>query len=793
MAPNFYVYVSAFQPYYSQAAGIPLRRYAVIPVRVDDPNTHLKPVINAPSEWKPESTVSIKISEKNNKAMTYTLAVVDEGLLDLTHYKTPDPHPYFYSKEALLINTSDIYGNIVTGLSKKSKKSLSIGGDGSLDANSRIQRFKPMVKFMGPYFLAEGQTHTKTLRLPNYNGAVRVMVIAGHMNAYGKSEISKTINNPLTVLTSLPRVLGPKEKIQVPVTVFVDKPGKPVTLTISGDSRITFSGKTQITFTPTRKSDYQFYFPATISAELSSVEVKCEARQDKLYAHEETKVDIRLPNQRVTKSSSAFLKKGEAKEFRWENFGILGSNKVSLEISSIPEMKLEKRLDYLIQYPHGCVEQTTSSVFPQLCLSDLTELSPANKSRIENNIKEGIKRLYLFQQSSGELSYWPGNTGTSIWGTLYAGHFMLKASQKGYYVSPKFMNAWKQALSNLASNWSVEDGVEEHAYCLYLLAQSGNPDISAMNRLKELLRENSSAHWKLAGAYAFAGQKKTALSMLQNLPNQVAPYRRFSGNFGSDLRDKAIMLEILSQLSLEERAFPIMESICKTLASDNWLNTQETAYCLIAVSAYAKNKSTSEKTIELKIGIEPIKKIQFKSSMYTLKLAPVSAPVQVKNTSEIPMYTSILYSGIPEQGTESAFQSGISLRVRYLNQDGKEIQVSQLKQGTDFYAEITAQNVSALPIIENVALSYGVPSGWQIQNPRMSGQSQFASSSADYMDIRDDVVHYYFDLNKTTRVFYVALNASFLGTTYLPATKVEAMYDAKYSALQKGQWINVIQ
>src|SRR5439155_7265099 len=100
MAPNVYVNISLLQPHAQTVNDLPIRMYGVIPILIEDKNTVLKPVIKMPDVIKPEQQNTITVSESNGKDITYVIAIVDEGLLDLTHYKTPNPHKEFYAREA---------------------------------------------------------------------------------------------------------------------------------------------------------------------------------------------------------------------------------------------------------------------------------------------------------------------------------------------------------------------------------------------------------------------------------------------------------------------------------------------------------------------------------------------------------------------------------------------------------------------------------------------------------------------------------------------------------------------
>lgn len=248
MAPNVYINVTLLQPHAQTVNDLPIRMYGVIPILVEDPKTHLYPVHKMASILRPEEKVTIAVNESKGQEMTYTLAVVDEGLLDITRFKTPDLWNYFYSREALGVTTWDMYDLVMGAWGAKLERVLSIGGDEGLnkpkEKEKKANRFKPVVKFMGPFHLKKGETRTHTFMMPQYIGSVRTMVIAGENGAYGYAEKATPVRNLIMVLGTLPRVLGPDETVALPVSVFaMEKNIKAVNVQILVNDMLEIVGK----------------------------------------------------------------------------------------------------------------------------------------------------------------------------------------------------------------------------------------------------------------------------------------------------------------------------------------------------------------------------------------------------------------------------------------------------------------------------------------------------------------------------------------------------------------------
>lgn len=811
MAPNVYVHVTLVQPHAQTKNDAPIRLYGVIPVTVDDPETHLRPLIACADVWKPEEMASVNVSEENGKEMTYTLAIVDEGLLDLTRFKTPDPWNSFYAREALGVKTWDMYDLVMGAYGAELERILAIGGDGEGNGKggNKANRFKPMVKFMGPYHLKKGEKQTKKFMMPQYVGSVRVMVVAGMNAAYGNAEKAVPVRKPLMILGTLPRVVGPGEEVDLPVSVFaMEKKVKNATVTIkSNDLFEVLDGSTKsVSFKEPGDEVVNFRLKVKSGIGVGKVDIVATGAGE--TAKYQIEIDVRNPNPPVTKIIDAVIDPGKSWNTNYLPVGIAGTNKGTVEISSIPPLNLGDRLNYLIQYPHGCVEQTTSSVFPQLSLGDLMNLDEKTKTRISENIKAGINRLRSFQTSSGGLGYWPGDDMPSEWGSNYAGHFLIEAEKKGYTLPAGMLENWKRFQKQQAQNWTphfdrlyyYNDDLMQ-AYRLYTLALAGSPELGAMNRLREAKNLTVQSKWRLAAAYMLAGQQETAKQLIAGASTDVNTYRELSYTFGSSLRDMAMILEATTIMKDRTKSALLVKKISETMSrSGYWMSTQETAYCLLAIGKFmGENKGDKNMNYACTIngansaysGPLPVSQVDM-----ALKGA-AGGNVVINNKGNGVLYARIILYGTPETGDQTEAMNDLDMTVRYTDMQGSEIDVTKLEQGTDFIAEVTLTNPGLRGRYDELALSQIFPSGWEIHNTRMDdvANPDLRTASFTYQDIRDDRVYTYFYLGTgstyNTKTYRIQLNAAYAGRFYLPSTYCEAMYDNSISALKPGKWVTV--
>ncbi len=806
MSPNVFVNITLLQPHAQTANDLPIRMYGLIPILVEDPATVLKPIINMASVIKPETNNNISVSEQNGKAMTYTIAIVDDGLLDITRFKTPDPHAAFYAREALGVKTWDLFDQVIGAWGGDLERLLSIGGDANVNRNvnpAKANRFKPVVKYLGPFYLPKGDKKVHQFKLPQYIGSVRAMIVAANNGAYGFAEKTVEVKKPLMLLATLPRVAGPGEAFKIPITVFaLDNKVRNVQVSIQTNNILSSATKTQqLSFTA--QGEKMFYADVLVKNAIGIGKVKIMAKSGAESAVYDVEFDVRNPNPFITTTTGTELAGGKSWTVNYQPIGVNGTNSTSFEVSSIPALNLNKRLNYLIQYPYGCVEQTTSSVFPQLHLDKIMKLSPQQITAKERNIKVGINKIRSFQTNDGGLAYWPGQPEAEEWGTNYAGHFMLEAQAAGYALPVGFLDRWKNYQRNKAISWVVNStnfygGDLLQSYRLYLLALSKSPEIGAMNRLKEFQYLSTTAKWRLAHAYVLIGQKETALRLIRGLSKTVTPYKQLGGTFGTETRDEAMILETLTALGQRSEASLIMKKLANKLSDEYWYSTQTTAYSLVAIAKYCGTNSGGIKLNYVYSLNGQSKKVV--SDAVLEQLNPIgtngSGNYSITNNGKNVLFVRMIKQGKAPMGVNTPVTNNaeiLQMTVSYRKIDGTPIDPVTLTQGTNFIADVSIKNPGNRGYYEQMALAQIFPSGWEIINTRLNSDTPALNSSAyTYQNIRDDRVLTYFNIREGETLNYkVLLNASYLGRYFLPAQTCGAMYDNEIQFTTPGQWVSV--
>ena len=827
MAPNVYAYVTLIQDYNTKENDRPLRLYGIVPINVVDEDTKIDLEISAPDEIRPNEKFVVKVQNKKNKQVDFTVAVVDEGLLDLTAFKTPKPWEYFFQKIAAKLSLYDNYSEIIDRPYGAIHQVLKVGGDEAiLDELARkrrlkelgledADRFTPVSMFKGVLSTDVNGMATVDFDMPNYMGQVRIMVIAADGNSFGSVEKDMIVKAPIIVAPTLPRSMKVGDKLSIPVSVFAleDNIGN-----IEVD--YTFRGKTETKNVNLAKGEKEIvYFEEEIGNEIGNEKLTVGVKSQ-VYNYEETVgMAINSNNTPIEISENKELNGREIAEFTLGEEYVKGTVDRLLTISNVRMLGLDQRLKYLIRYPYGCAEQTTSSVFPQLFIENLSTTKNYDKEKIVENINAGISRLQLFQLSNGSFSYWPGENYTSDYATNYIGHFLTMAKKNGYYIPESMYNNWltytqgRVRTMQVNENEYSEYSLDWKSYALYLLALNGKENLSEMNYLYENnYNKNMTLTSKmyLAAAYKLAGENNLAMEIASKInANGIKEmfdemYERdrhyYQRNYGSKLREIAVYLDCYFTIygKMNNEAF---DEIVSSLRTKNWYSTQTTAYSLIALSNVVGDKKENV--------VKGIVDIDGKTMEYSTDSAKrILIEGDAKSVKVIPDVDGVTYvnyylEAVPVNSTMEDYSDGFELTRNFYDNDGKKYDVANVKAGDSFWLEVvvkpTERNMESL--IDNIALMQVLPSGFEIENTRITGESlpkwvnndnllEYAYVS--YMDIRDDRVMWFFNYsgNHDYR-FFVKLNAVTKGEFDFPGTALEAMYDNDYKAYKKGNRITI--
>lgn len=771
MTPNFYVHATLLQPHAQTINDLPIRMYGVEGATVIDRKTILHPVIDAPSEIRPQQEFTIKVREADGKPMSYTLAIVDEGLLDITAFKTPQPWAAMNQREALGVKTWDVYNDVIGAYGSRFSSILSIGGDEALRrAAGKEKRFNPVVEFLGPFTL-NGGIKSHKITLPMYVGSVRVMVVAAKDGSYGSADCSVSVNSPLMLLATMPRQLACGDSVKLPVNIFAMEEGvKSVDVSIETEGPVSIIGATTKSIAFSKPGEQLLNFELRCDAAHSGqAKVKIRATGGGQQATDTININVRNPLPDIITSESVVLDSEQR-----HRFDLLSQSTAELTIATMPAIDFSGAFTFVANYAHYCTEQLSARAMYLLYARKFLDSDEA--ALAESALPALLKAIASRQLASGGFVYWPGNDSAHEWATSMAGEVMTEARHQGFTVANQTIDGWKAYQNSAARSYrhtTAEAADIVQAYRLYTLALAGEEPIAAMNKLRESKCISEQALLRLAAAYALIGRSDVANRLIDKAASTPAIDGSYA-TFWSPLRDKAMALESYLLVGDKSRAFALAKEVASQFSATN-CSTQEVAFVSAAMSrmSYVIDKSTSEVAISDDSGERSV--ISNLRGVKSLSLDTAHKYVEVINLGNEELYTALMTRRTPSADEQIMPEAnGVEIVVRYTDIEGRTINIESINQGDEFLAHIDVRKLSNSS--ESLALCYAVASGWEIWNERLVGGANNLGTT--YTDIRDERISWYFSLGANeSRCFTVRLRAAYAGTFILPPTVCEDMYN----------------
>jgi hypothetical protein len=809
--PNVYISASVIRSTKSLERNAPVRAYGVAPMMVDSSKNKLTIALDAPAEMRPNGQLKVSYTVNGrNKDGYITIAAIDEGICQLTNFQPPDPFGYFFGKKRLEVSSHDIYSWILPEIEKADTSSTTSGGEAGAIRRRisplSVARVKPVALWSGLVKVDKNGKGFVTLNVPQFNGSLRVMAVSFSENEFGSARKDVIVRDPIVLTPTFPRFIASGDRFIVPVNVFNSTDRRDnftVTLSASGPVETPVPGSQSVTLSP--KEEGQAIFTIKAKNLMGKVTFSLSASGAGEKVSETTDVPLRPASPPVTLTGSGVVKAGISGKFTFPANWIPGTVDFELTTSSLPAMQFAGSLQYLLQYPYGCAEQTTSRVFPLLYFNDMVKaIEPRlfGAKSPEYFITEGITKLINMQLPSGDFAFWPAGGYGNPWTSIYVSHFLVEARKAGYEVPDRVYQNMIKAMQNhartpITDNWKLEI----KTYACYVLAAAGQPDKSTMLYLKntELDRMSDYSSFQLAGAFALSGDLNTANSMI---PRTVEPreIKRESGhNFNSSTRADAIMLDVLSEVNPDHPLVPrLIERLAKS-ASENsrWYTTQENAFAFLALGKIFKKQPPGKFNGTVSINgssagnFSSSKDQKFTGNNWGGK----EVTINVQGTGTCYYYWKAF--GILAEGEVKEFDQELVVKRKYLTSEGKPLDYNQFHQGDLVVAEITCKALTE--DLDNVVIADLLPAGFEIENPRLGSRAGIpwikdTDFRPDYMDIRDDRMILFAHLSKQREVkFYYAIRVVNIGDFVLPAISAEAMYDPAKASVSSSGRVRVIQ
>ena len=820
--PNVYCTATVVRPVTWQKERQPHRVYGICPMLVQTGPRRLEVTIDAAAETLPSSTVDVAIAvaqgEKKVAGALVTLAAVDEGVCQVTDFRTPDPYTFFYGKESLQNRSFDSYHQLLPE---------SPAGDDNRRAPvssqpKRARRFRTLaIWHSGLRTDADGRVRLR-LVLPKYLGQVRLMAIASYQDCFGSRQQALRVTSPAILEVAAPRFAAWGDQFTVSASI-INHTGQAAQahLQVESGPELTLVG-------PTSQS---VQIAANCEGRLTFLWKCLSGEQTQLRLHgtlgdhrlEETiDLPLRPAAPRIERYGYGTIAAGKDAVIRFVAPEVGDDDRVMLTLTTRPQMHLSSRLRYLLRYPHGCVEQTTSRAFPLLHIGQLLDLArdpkPGEPARAAEYVQAAIAQLASMQTSSGGLAMWPGGFNPYRWGSCYAGHFLEEARQAGYAVSPTLRSellAYLKTLVHIDGNTRERRGLR--AYACYVLALAGQikyPDIAYL--AEKTAPASADERCFLVATFAALGKRHLARQLL-NRPS-IKQKLQSGSNLNSPVRDDAILLATLIAIDPgSDQVRRLVDSLTASCRDGYWHNTQESAWALLALGKYLAgfgNSTARQLCARVKINGKEERTLTDGEQAHLHLPRSEKLAVQIANSGTGPLFyrwmvRELLTSAHTSDGSENSKetkdkparlqvketsehpiltlrlnsnQSPLQTAVRFFDSEGKPLPApGTIRQGELVWVKIELEGRLGY---QNVAVQSLLPTGFEAENPRLANTARWKNSAGagsrlkpDYIDIHDDRIEFFVDLPDSNRYYlYYGMRAVTPGVFHWPAVRAWCMY-----------------
>lgn len=803
--PNVFITATAIRKMSGNQLPLMVAR-GYVPLPVTKTETKIPVTITAAETSRSKTKQRIQVKTAPNAEVT--IAVVDEGILQLKNTTTPDPYNFFYAQRALQVSSYDLYPFLFPEYST-AYSSAALSGDMAEAMKNRVNPFSAkrfnLVALWSGILKADGSGNASfKVNIPQFSGALRVMAVAYKDNTFGSAEKQMKVADPIVISTALPRFFSPNDEVKVPITLAnttAKNADVKVDIAVAGPLTVSGSSSQNTSVKANAEGQVEFAVLANKGLGTGTVTITVNGLGEKFT--DQIEIAVRPASTLTKQSGSGVMNDAQTQNVELKANMLPGSMSAKLVISKSPMTEFSKDLRYLIQYPYGCVEQTVSAAFPQLYYRDLAKaIGQESKATVYNpdyNVQQAIRKLESMQLYNGAIAYWPGGDYESWWGTAYAAHFLTEAKKAGFDVNQSILDKIYSYLHQKIKSYATEDwyyvdvnGIarkdaiasREEFYSMFVLATVGKFDQSALNYYKahpELLTPDSK--YMLAAVYALAGNQSSYKNLLPEAWANIRSQRAFGGSFYSELRDEALALYVLEEVDPNNVQIPVMsQHLSQKLRKNYWYSTQERAFSFLALGKIARKAAQSNVTATVTVGGKQVGNFTGADLTISSDLANQTAVIQSKGTGTLYYFWEV--SGIDVSGKIKEEDSYLKVRRQYLDRFGHSINPADVKQNDLAVVKVSVQTLDYNANVDNVAVTDLLPAGFEIENPRISSIPDLTwvkdVSAYDYLDIRDDRITFFCTANSGEKNFYYVVRAVSKGTFKQGPVSADAMYNGEY-------------
>lgn len=799
---------------------LPHRAFGMARVITDHADSALPVQIQSPSRLQPgeSTTVTIQTAKPTSgqPAPLVHLWAVDEGILLTTRYPTPNLLQHFLGQRRLGVTTQDVYADLLPDHQRPADWSR-IGGDGEgHEVDSQRRSLVPPKKIdmavlwqgFAPVD-AEGQARFD-FKLPEFTGELRFMAVVVEGDHYGSTQQAMTVTSPLLLEASWPRFVAPGDDFLVPVKLF-NSTAEPLSvqlnLKVEGPVSVTLPPETSdITVAP--QSPTTIWLPVRATGMgTAKVTLKGIARstgETVLSSQQTAQLPVR-PGLPLHSESVVF--RGTAGTLLEippsENFEP-GTMQTQVSIASVPILEFLPAADSLLDYPYGCVEQTSSRMWGLLVAKDILQQQEMNSQRnlaVNDMIAAGIARLWSMQTRSGGLGYWPGASEPNAWGTVYAAEVLAEAAQQGHSVDPQFRDELLDYLTAILHGRNGDTvNVQIKAQICLVLAKFQHPEEGWMTRLTEQLAElDMSSRADLAMAWNAVGRKDRALAILtEDTLTRTSP-SSFHERITSPSQQTAVLLSALVELDRDHPWIPgLVTKLLESRKHGYWGNTAENAMALRALVRYHGVPTEPANFTGTVTGVSgavfPFQHVH----PATITIPHQTSALRFETAGQGQYFVNVSTTGLLKVKADLAYDRHLEVRRVWTTFDGKPVDPQQITVGDLVNVAVTLKTLpnAENSFVQNVAIVDALPGGFEVENPRLSTSAKEPGVgdviySADHVEFLDDRVVLFSDATQHERTFRYSLRAVATGRFVSPPIQASCMYSTDYASVHGGGVVHI--
>lgn len=804
MIPNAYVTATVIRPVVEGEEWGNHRAVGTLSIPVERKKQRLDVALTSPERTLPDEPLTVRGALTDGEGATrkgeVVLYLVDEGILSLTGYATPDPWSFFMARRAQGISLYDLYDQLLP-LESRETPLLKAGG-GATEAMMAALRagmspvsarsFRMLSIFLGSVSTDEKGAFEAVFDVPEFSGKGRIMAVASAGNSFGKGEARVRIARDFTTELSLPRAVSPGDVFQAPLKVFsaADAPME-VTVSIAVDGPVSVDGDREYSVELAAGGETLFSVPFRAGPEAGRTDLKVATKWEGGTFSQELDLPSRPAFPRVSLSGSGVVRDGEPVTVSIPREWFQGTEEGRLMLSDLPSLDLAGAASFLLQYPYGCLEQTVSSAWPLLVAADLAaEVDPAlvNSEERDSLLAYKIRQIGAMQLYNGGFAAWPGLSETYLWGSLYASHFLVEARRSGAPVPADMLEA---ALANVRSmlplaprddtSLAFSENLTNKAYACYILALDGEAPLGWMAHLGEQTDSLfESGRIFLAGARALVSKTSKPLQGLGSSPSP----ERGSPTFESASRSTALKLLMWSEVDpLSATAADLATKLVEEARKGAWRTTQDNAVSILALGKWMEKTRSARKPFNAELkdesGMTLASFADGEKIALDLNKLP-KGPLTLALSGEGTAYFAWTSAGVPLEAPEP-FSNGVQVKRTWYTREGIEIEEGDpVSRGDRITAALTITPASGM---RNLVVVDMLPGGMEIENPRLTGEGDERQYAGIRSEMRDDRLILFIDnLVKPVEYSYL-LRAVSKGTFTLPPVAAEGMYEPENAFL----------